>query len=143
MINTTTQCVVSKNHVARSKVKVTARSLSLCIPETCPTITSFQKLVRFENYLAEMIITTRRYVIGKIHVARSKVKVTVSTYSLCTGLNETYLCPAHNCRVGPALGMVQYSDLVFHPFLRSHQGAILLKVLGGGVSVLWTHFFPS
>ena len=65
------------------------------------------------------------------------------TYSLCIGLNETYSCPAHNFVVGPALGMVRYKDLVFHPFVRSHQGAILLKALGGGISVLWTHFFSS
>ena len=34
-------------------------------------------------------------------------------------------------------------DLVFHPFVWSHQGAILLKALGGDISVLWTHFFSS
>ena len=32
----------------------------------------------------------------KNHVARSKVKVTVSTYSLCVGFSETCLCPAPN-----------------------------------------------
>ena len=32
---------------------------------------------------------------------------------------------------------------VFHPFVRSHQGAILPKALGGGINVLWTHFFSS
>ena len=73
----------------------------------------------------------------------SKVKFTVRTYSLCTGLNETYSCPAHNFVVGPDSGMVRYKVLVFHPFVRSHQGAILLKALGGGISVLWTHFFSS
>ena len=25
----------------------------------------------------------------------------------------------------------------------SHKGAILVKALGGGISVLWTHFFSS
>ena len=73
----------------------------------------------------------------------SKVKFTVRTYSLCIDLNETYSCPAHNFVVGPASGMVRYKDLVFHPFVRSHQGAILLKALSGGISVLWTHFFSS
>ena len=50
---------------------------------------------------------------------------------------------AHNFVVGPTSGMVRYKDLVFHPFVWSHQGAILLKALGGGISVLWTHFFSS
>ena len=37
MIIKTRQCVTYKTHVARSKVKVTAGTLSQCIPETCPT----------------------------------------------------------------------------------------------------------
>ena len=97
----------------------------------------------FENYLAHMIIKTRQCVLCKNHVATSKVKFTVRTYSLCIGLNETYSYPAHDFVVGPAPGMVRYRDLVFKPFLRSHQGAILLKSLGGGISVLWTHFSSS
>ena len=28
----------------------------------------------------------------------------------------------HNFVVGPASGMVQYRDLVFHPFIQSTQG---------------------
>ena len=36
-------------------------------------------MVDFENYLAQMIIITRRCVTCKNHVARSKVKVTVGT----------------------------------------------------------------
>ena len=39
-------------------------------------------------------------------------------------LNEIYLCPAHNFVVGPASEMVRYKDLVFHPIVQSHQGAI-------------------
>ena len=62
--------------------------------------------MEFENYLAQMIIKTRQYVLCKNHVAMSKVKFTVRTYSLCIGLNETYLCPAHNFVVGHASGMV-------------------------------------
>ena len=100
-------------------------------------------MVGIENYLAQIIIKTRQCILCKNHVATSKVEFTVRTYSLCIGLNETYLCFAHNFVVGPALGMVQYRDMVFHPFVRSHQGAILLKALGGGISVLWTHFFSS
>ena len=71
------------------------------------------------------------------------VKGQVHTYSLCIGFNETYSCPAHNFIVGLYSGMVRYKDMVFHPFVRFHQGALLLKALGGGISVLWTHFFPS
>ena len=77
-----------------------------------------------------MIIKPKRCILCKNHVARSKVKVTVRTYSLCIGLNETYSCPAHSFVVGPGSGMVRYKDLVFH----SHQGSILLKALGGGIS---------
>ena len=83
-------------------------------------------MVGFENYLAQMIIKPRQHVLCKNQVAMSKVKFTVHTYSLCIGLNETYLCPAGNSVVGPASGMVRYKDLVFHPFVRSHQGAVLL-----------------
>ena len=68
----------------------------------------------FENYLAQMIIKTRHCALYKNHVATSKVKFTVRTYSLCIGLNETYSCPAHNFVVGPASGMVRYKDMVFH-----------------------------
>ena len=78
-----------------------------------------------------MIIQPRQCVLCKNHVATSNVKFTVRTYSVCIGLNETYLCPAHNFVVGPTSGMVGYKDLVFHPFVWSHQGAILLKALGG------------
>ena len=49
-------------------------------------------MVGFENYLAEMIITTSQCVRCKNHVARSKVKVTVGTLSLC--IPEA--CPTHN-----------------------------------------------
>ena len=105
--------VACKTYVPRSKVKVTADTLSLGIPKSCPTqyfiqkklvrfglnifisyynYTSIQiymkiiqamglerklkaykvllpKLVRFENVFAEMIITTRRCVVCKNHVA--------------------------------------------------------------------------
>ena len=99
-------------------------------------------MVKFENYLAQMIIKTRQCVLCKNHVAMSKAKFTVPTNSLCIGLNETYLCPVHNIVVGPASGMVPCRDLASHTFVRSHQGAILLKALGGGISVLWNITFP-
>ena len=93
-----------KNHVARSNVKVTVHTLTVCAWASCvQPITSsgmvggqghnwhfkFVRsrtvsdpsscLVGFENYLAEMIITTRRCVACKNHFARSKVRVTVGT----------------------------------------------------------------
>ena len=64
-----------------------------------------------------MIIKPRQCVLCKNHVAASKVKFTVRTYSLCIGLNETCLCPAHNFVVAPASGMMQYKNLVFHAFV--------------------------
>ena len=33
---------------------------------------------------------------NKNHVARSKVKVTVCTYTLCIDFSEICLCPTHN-----------------------------------------------
>ena len=86
-------------------------------------------MVVFENCLAQMITKPRQCVLCKNHVATSKGRFTVCSYSLCIGLNETYLCPAHNFVVGPASGMVRYKDLVFHPFVWSHQGAVLIKAL--------------
>ena len=139
MIITTRRCVTCMYHVARSKVKVTVNTHSAEAFHVQIIISCC--MVVFENYLAQMIIKTRQCVLCKNHVAMSKVKFTICTYSLCIGLKETYSCPAHNFVVGPASGMVQY--LVFHPFVWSHQGAVLLKALGGGISVLWTHFFSS
>ena len=49
-------------------------------------------MVGFQNVLAEIIITTRRCIGSKNHVARSKAKVAVGTYILC--IQE--LCPTHN-----------------------------------------------
>ena len=95
-------------------------------------------MVGLENYLAQMIIKTRQCVLCKNRVATSKVKFPVRTYSLCIGLNKTYSCPAHNFVVVPAPGMMRYRDPVFYPFVRSHQGAILLKALGGA-SVSYGH----
>ena len=53
-------------------------------------------IVGFENSLAQMIIMTRRCVANKNKVARSKVNVTVRTYTLCIDFSETCLCPTHN-----------------------------------------------
>ena len=36
-----------------------------------------------------------------------------------------------------------YIEIWFHPFVRSHQGAILLKALDRGISILWTHLFSK
>ena len=85
----------------------------------------------FENYLAQMI-KTRKCVPCKGHVATLKVKFTVCTYSLCIGLHQNDSCSAHYFVVGPSLGMVRFKGLVFYPFVRFHQGAILLKVTRRG-----------
>ena len=90
-----------------------------------------------------MIIKTRQCVLCKNHVAMSKVKFTLHTYSFCIGLNETNSCLAHNFVVEPELGMVLYRELFVCPFVQSHRDAILLKALGRGSSVLWTHFCSS
>ena len=73
------------------------RSRSQQVPKVCglqihvQPITSLS-MVGFENYLAEMIVRTRQYVACKNHVARSKVKATAGTLSLCI----PELCPIHN-----------------------------------------------
>ena len=128
-----------KNQVARSKVTVTAHTHSLFIASHVQPIIS-SCMVGFENYLAQMIIKTRHCVLYKNHVATSKVKFTVRIYSFCIGLNETYLFLARNFVVGPASGMVQFKDLVFHPVVRSSQGTILLEALGRA-SVSKGHIF--
>ena len=75
-------------------------TLSVCV---CDCV--FQNRVRaitkpymmgFENNLAHMIIMTRQCVANKNHVARSKVKVTVRTYTLCIDFSEICSCPTHN-----------------------------------------------
>ena len=136
MLITTRRYVVCKNHVAGLKVKVTIHTHSLCIGISCSPAWWDLKII-----LAQMIIKPRQCVLCKNHVATSKVKLTVRTYSLCVCLNETYMCRAHNFVVGPASGLVRYKDLVFHPFVRSHQGAIFLKAIGGSISVLLKHCF--
>ena len=78
-------------------------------------------MMGLETYLTQMIMKTRQCVLCKNRVATSKVKFKVHTYSLCIGLNETCSCPAHDFVGGPASVMVGYRDLVFHPFVRSHQ----------------------
>ena len=69
-------------------------------------------MVGFKNDLVQMIINPRQCVLFKNHGAMSMVRFTICTYS-GIGVNETYLCPAHNFVVGPASGMVRYKDLVF------------------------------
>ena len=112
MIIMARRCVANKNHVARLKVKITVRTQTLCIDlsETCsfPTY-NFLCMVGFKNDLAQTIIITRRYVANKNHVARSKVKVIVTTLPLCIDLSETCSCPTHNflCMVGFENNLVQ------------------------------------
>ena len=77
-------------------------------------------MVGLENYLVQMIMKRRQHVLCKNEVVTSKIKFTVRAYTLCIGLNESYLCWAHYFVVGPASEMMQYRDLVFHLFVRSH-----------------------
>ena len=93
-------------------------------------------IVGFENYFAESISVTRRCVACKNPVPRSKVKVLADTLSL--GIPES--CPTHNF-VKKLLGFETY--LAEKIITTAHLGAILLKALGGGIIVLWTHFFSS
>ena len=53
-------------------------------------------MVGFENNLAQLIIMIRGCIANKDHVARSKIKVTVGTETLCIDFNETCLCQTHN-----------------------------------------------
>ena len=59
----TRQCVGCKNHVARSKVKVTAE-LKLCAFQNCVQLIT-ACMVMFKKYFAEIIITTRQCVVCK------------------------------------------------------------------------------
>ena len=97
------------------------RSRSQSTLTFCALASHVQPIISFcmvgsENYLALMIKKPSQCVLCNNHVATSKARFTVRTYSLCIGLNDTHLCPAHNFVVGPASGMVRYKDLVFHPF---------------------------
>ena len=82
MIITTRRCVSCKKHIAKSLGKVTVGTYRRCIHIRVLPITS-SCMVGFENYMSQMIITTRRCVACKNHVARSKKNnVTVSMLSL-------------------------------------------------------------
>ena len=82
MIITTRQYVACKNmspgQRSRSQPALKIHAFQIHVR----TITS-SCMVGFGNFWAEMIITTGQYVVCKNHVARSKVKVTASTLSLC------------------------------------------------------------
>ena len=70
----------------RSKVKVTAGTLN------CAFQNRVRPIFSFENWWDLKIIWQNDHQVCKNHVARSEVKVTVHTYSLCRGI----LCSAHN-----------------------------------------------
>ena len=54
-------------------------------------------MVGFKNNLAQkLIIITSKCVANKNHIARSEVKVTVRTQTLCTCFSETCSRTAHN-----------------------------------------------
>ena len=70
-------------------------------------------MIGFENFIGRNYHPDKTIccVLCKNHVATSKVKFTVCTYSLCLGLNDSYSCPAQSFVVGPSSGIVQGSDL--------------------------------
>ena len=75
MIVTTRRCVAFKNHNARPKVRSQLALKIFAFKNRVRPIT-LSCMVGCKNYLAQIIITTGRYVACKKHVARSKVKVT-------------------------------------------------------------------
>ena len=78
MVILTKQCVMNKNHVARSIIYVTVCTQTLCknFSETssCLPIT-WSSMLGFINIMAQMIITTRGCVANKNQVTSSKFKV--------------------------------------------------------------------
>ena len=90
------------------------------------SITSFQKLVGFENYLAEMIIMTRQCVVCKNHVARSKVKVTVHTQPGRIAQSVGYLTRKSGV-LGSIPGLATYSRFSFR-FFKKGSCQLLAKV---------------
>ena len=60
----------------------------------CVRSITFSCMVGFKNNLAQMIIMTRQCVTNKNQFARSKVKATVCTETLCIGFTEIHNCHA-------------------------------------------------
>ena len=87
----TRRCVACENMLLGQRSR-SQPALKVCAFQIHVRPITLSCMVGLENYLAEMIITTRQCVRCKNHVARSKVKVTVHTYSLCIGIS----CSAHN-----------------------------------------------
>ena len=89
--------IMTRQYVVCKDMSLGQTSRSQSAPKVCAfqihvrPITS-SCIVGFENYLAEMIIMSRRYVTCKNYVPRSKVKVTADTLSL--GIPES--CPTHD-----------------------------------------------
>ena len=54
-------------------------------------------IVEFENYMTQMITMTEQCMTCMNHVAKSDVKFTSHTYTLCIGFSETCSCPAYDC----------------------------------------------
>ena len=131
-----------KNNVARSR---SISTLAVCASASRVQSIISSCMVGSENYLAQMTIKTRHYVLCMNHVATSKVKFTVRTYSLYIGLDGTYSCAAHNFVVGPASGMMRYKDPVFPSvcMVPSPSRRYLTQGIRQGHSVVWTHFFSS
>ena len=95
-----TRCIACKNHASRSK-----SALKVCAFQNRVQSFTLSCMAVLKINLTEMIITTRQCVMSQNHVTRSKIEVTVRTYSLCIGVSETCSCQAHNFHVMHASGM--------------------------------------
>ena len=87
----TRRCVACKNMLLGQRSR-SQPVLKVCAFQShvWPITSSF--MVGLENYLAEIILTTRQCVECKNHVAETKVKVKAYTYSLCVDIS----CSVHN-----------------------------------------------
>ena len=91
MIIRTRQCVAYKNMSLGQRSR-SQLALKVCAFQIHVRPITSSCMVELKNYLEEIIITTRHCVACKNHAARSKVKVTAVTLSLC--ILES--CPTHN-----------------------------------------------
>ena len=99
MIIITRRCVANKNRVAGARVKVKVRIQTLCIgiSETCSCpIYILVMLGRKQKLFGANDHHYKKMCREQNHIVRLKVKVTVSNYTLCTGVSDSCLCPAHN-----------------------------------------------
>ena len=82
---------------ARARARVCVCVL-LSVSQSCPDQNSVLHRWIKDSFgtWRQMIITTRKCVSCKNHVARSKIRVTVHIYTLCICLSATCSCSARN-----------------------------------------------